>query len=79
MLMNTPRRAVTVEDYERLALETPGAHVARASCASQFGIPDFPNRVTMGSTTVIALPGNAGAAAGPQPRSDANNYVLSLS
>jgi predicted phage baseplate assembly protein len=61
MLMNTPRRAVTIEDYERLALETPGAHVARATARANFD-PDFPNRVSVGTTTVIALPET------PEPR-----------
>jgi Baseplate J-like protein len=60
-LMNTTRRAVTIEDYERLALETPGAHVARATARANFD-PDFPKWVTVGTTTVIALPET------PEPR-----------
>jgi predicted phage baseplate assembly protein len=51
----TPTRAVTVQDFEALALETPGVPLARAHA-----IPDYHPAMhcisVSGSTTVVVLP-----------------------
>jgi predicted phage baseplate assembly protein len=50
----TPR-AVTLEDYERLALETPGTRIARASAWANVH-PAFPCFRAPGVITVVILP-----------------------
>jgi hypothetical protein len=50
-----PLRAVTLADYERLALETPGVRLARAIPLANFD-PAFPCYQATGVVTVIVLP-----------------------
>jgi predicted phage baseplate assembly protein len=47
-LLNRPHRAVTLSDFERLALGTPHAHVARAKAIADCPLP--------GAITVVAVP-----------------------
>ncbi len=54
-LVNAPLRAVTLADYERLALETPGVRLARAAARADFD-PSVPCFVSPGVVTVIVLP-----------------------
>ncbi len=54
-LVNRPFRAVTLGDCERLALETPGVRLARASARADFD-PTAPCFVSPGVITVIVLP-----------------------
>jgi predicted phage baseplate assembly protein len=58
------RTAVTLQDFERLALRTPGADVARAYARSGFH-PDFPCLNVPGCLTVVVIPGCGGKA--PEP------------
>lgn len=48
-------RAVTVEDFEALAVATPGARVARARAIARFD-PRYPGVAMPGSVTVIVVP-----------------------
>lgn len=48
-------RAVTLSDFERIALETPGVRLARAIALANFD-PDFPCFQATGVVTVIVLP-----------------------
>ena len=50
-----PTRAVTLEDFETLALATPGAPVARAFAIADYH-PAMPCIPVSGSTTVVVLP-----------------------
>ncbi len=50
-----PLRAVTLADYEQLALETPGVRLARAMALANFD-PAFPCFQATGVVTVITLP-----------------------
>jgi hypothetical protein len=50
-----PLRAVTLADYERIALETPGVRLARAVALADFD-PAFPCFQANGVVTVIILP-----------------------
>lgn len=50
-----PLRAVTLADYERIALETPGVRLARAVARANFD-PAFPCFRATGVITVIAVP-----------------------
>lgn len=51
----TPTRAVTLEDFEALALATPGVPVVLAHAISDYH-PDMPCIRLSGSTTVVVLP-----------------------
>lgn len=52
----TPYRAITSEDYEYLALSTPGLRVARAKAIPNYN-PDFPCILNFpGSVTVVIVP-----------------------
>jgi hypothetical protein len=54
-LVSTSGRAVTLADYERLALATPGARIARVTALANLH-PDFPCYTAPGMVTVIILP-----------------------
>jgi hypothetical protein len=54
-LIETTSRAVTVEDYEHLALSTPGTRIARVKAWANLH-PDFPCYKAPGMITVIVLP-----------------------
>ncbi len=54
-LMEKPQRAVTLSDYEKLAMETPGVQLARASARANLH-PSFPCLKAPGLITVIILP-----------------------
>ncbi len=53
--LKKPRRAVTLADYEALALDTPGTQLARASARANLH-PAFPGLAATGIITVIILP-----------------------
>ena len=55
LLVESSDRAVTLADYERLALQTPGTRVARASVRANLH-PSFPCFKAPGLITVIVLP-----------------------
>lgn len=52
------KRAVTDEDYERLARQTPGLRVARVKTLALFrpGLSDYPRETAPAQTTVIVVP-----------------------
>ena len=52
---NTRHRAITSDDYETLALATPGIRVARAKALPNYH-PDYPCNSIPGAVTVIVLP-----------------------
>ena len=54
-LIVKPNRAVTLGDYETLARETPGVHIARVSARANLH-PGFPCYQAPGIVTVIVLP-----------------------
>lgn len=54
-LVENSGRAVTLADYERLALQTPGTRVARVTAIPNVH-PDFPCYKAPGIVTVIVLP-----------------------
>lgn len=54
-LVDSSGRAVTLEDYERLAAETPGTRIARVTARANLH-PDFPCFKALGMVTVIILP-----------------------
>lgn len=54
-LIESSGRAVTLADYERLALATPGARIARVKAIANMH-PDFPCFLAPGLITVIVLP-----------------------
>lgn len=54
-LITTTERAVTLEDYERLSIETPGTRIARVTARANLH-PDFPCFKAPGLITVIILP-----------------------
>ncbi|MGB9180938.1 MAG: putative baseplate assembly protein [Pyrinomonadaceae bacterium] len=54
-LMQSPTRAVTLADYEALAVRTPGARLARVSARANL-YPGFPCYKATGIVTVIILP-----------------------
>jgi predicted phage baseplate assembly protein len=54
-MLAQPQRAVTLSDYERLALETPGTDVARAKAWADHH-PDFPCFNAQGVVSVVVLP-----------------------
>lgn len=54
-VLKTGRRAVTAEDFEFLAKETPGVRIRRAKALPLFH-PDFPCREIPGVITVIVVP-----------------------
>lgn len=54
-LIRKPTRAVTLSDYETLALETPGVRLARVSARANLH-PGFPCYSAQGIITLIVLP-----------------------
>lgn len=54
-LVKTSKRAVTLTDYERLAIQTPGTNVARVTARANLH-PSFPCLKAPGMITVIVLP-----------------------
>jgi hypothetical protein len=50
-----PARALTLLDYERLALETPGAAVARARAWANLD-PSYPGRNALGTVALVIVP-----------------------
>jgi hypothetical protein len=54
-LIEKPNRAVTLGDYETLAMETPGVRIARVSARANLH-PAFPCYSAPGIVTVIVLP-----------------------
>ncbi len=54
-LVKISQRAVTLADYERLARQTPGTHVARVTARANLH-PSFPCLKAPGMITVIVLP-----------------------
>ncbi|MCP4217593.1 MAG: putative baseplate assembly protein [bacterium] len=64
---NTTYRAITSQDYETLALETPGVKVARAKALANYN-PQFPCiRNFPGTVTVVVVPGGGAEDSGPPP------------
>lgn len=55
LLVESSDRAVTLEDYERLALQTPGTQIARVTARANLH-PSFPCFKAPGMITVIVLP-----------------------
>jgi hypothetical protein len=55
MLVESSGRAVTLEDYEQRAAETPGTRIARVTAYANLH-PDFPCFEAPGMITVIVLP-----------------------
>src|SRR6202012_3376579 len=58
-LLAAPDKAVTLADFERLALATPGVPVARAYALAEHH-PDFPCFDAAGSVTVTVIPNCTG-------------------
>jgi predicted phage baseplate assembly protein len=54
-LMETPQRAVTLKDYETLAMQTPGVRLARVTARANLH-PSFPCLKASGMITLIILP-----------------------
>ncbi|NPV90555.1 MAG: putative baseplate assembly protein [Firmicutes bacterium] len=56
--LKRPTRAVTSEDYERIAMETPGLRVARAKALPLYtkGMSDYPRRHAPAQVTVVVVP-----------------------
>jgi predicted phage baseplate assembly protein len=54
-LMETPQRAVTLSDFKRLALATPGVRLARVEARANLH-PSFPCLKATGVITLIVLP-----------------------
>lgn len=54
-LVNSSERAVTLADYERLAMQTPGTRIARVAARANLH-PSFPCFDATGVITVIVLP-----------------------
>jgi hypothetical protein len=63
-LLVGPARAVTLADFEALALATPGVPVGRVGAVPQFR-PGFPGVHAIGSVTVVVIPDCPGPA--PMP------------
>jgi predicted phage baseplate assembly protein len=61
-----PARAVTLADYEALALSTPGVPVARARALADFH-PSLPCLTAPGSVTVVVVPASQTPRPAPQP------------
>lgn len=65
-LMSATHRAVTLGDYEELALETPGTRLARAHAIANLH-PGFPCMKARGVVTLIVLPDMPGPRPSPGP------------
>ena len=74
-LMNSTTRAVTLKDYEELAMKTPGVRLARV--AARAGIhQSFPCLKAPGMILLIILPKPACRAANTRPRTQASRRTL---
>ncbi|CAB1062429.1 FIG01122338: hypothetical protein [Olavius sp. associated proteobacterium Delta 1] len=77
---NTTYRAITAEDFERLALSTPGLQAARAKTLLNYH-PDYPFATVPGSITVVVVPCAMPQQIAPQPgeefRRTIKNYLNS--
>jgi predicted phage baseplate assembly protein len=69
MALQSNNRAVTVEDFEYMATQAPGANVARALALPLFH-PEFPNGQVPGVVTVIVVPNS------PAPNPTPNQTTL---
>jgi predicted phage baseplate assembly protein len=69
MELQSNNRAVTADDFETLAEEAPGAHVARALALPLYH-PDFPNGQIPGVVTVVVVPNS------PAPNPTPNQTTL---
>lgn len=69
MALQSNSRAVTVQDYEYMATQAPGANVARALALPLFH-PDYPNGQFPGIVTVIVVPNS------PAPNPTPNQTTL---
>ena len=65
-LMETPQRAVTLQDYESLAMRTPGVQLARVTARANLH-PSFPCFKALGMITVMILPNLPGPRPAPSP------------
>jgi predicted phage baseplate assembly protein len=65
-LMETPQRAVTLQDYERLAMRTPGVQLSRVTARANLH-PSFPCFKAPGMITVMILPNLPGPRPVPSP------------
>ncbi|PYI55179.1 putative baseplate assembly protein [Paenibacillus flagellatus] len=56
--LSAPTRAVTVEDYEAIARDTPGLRVARVKAIPLYrpGMKDYPREKAAGQMTVVVVP-----------------------
>ena len=59
-------RAITSEDYEQLALSTPGLRVARAKAIPNYN-PDYPCIAIPGTVTVVVFPHTSEGTVKPDP------------
>jgi len=64
--VKSTNRAVTAEDFEALALESPGTQLARAHAMPLYH-PDFPGIEVPGCVTVIVVPESNDSTRSPQP------------
>ncbi len=55
MARTAPSRATTLLDFERLALETPGVHLARARAFAGID-PAYPCLAALGTVTLVVIP-----------------------
>jgi uncharacterized phage protein gp47/JayE len=69
MALQSNNRAVTVEDFEYMATQAPGANVARALALPLYH-PGFPNGQVPGAVTVIVVPNS------PVPNPTPNQTTL---
>lgn len=60
------RRAITSDDYEKLALATPGLRVARAQAIPQYD-PNYPQVAVPGAVTVVVVPRTREEIGNPEP------------
>ncbi|MFA4902803.1 MAG: putative baseplate assembly protein [Desulfobaccales bacterium] len=60
------KRAITLGDFETLALATPGVPVARAFALVDYD-PELPYLPTLGAVTVVVVPDGPGAQPTPSP------------
>lgn len=56
--LNAPTRAVTAEDYEAIARDTPGVRVARVKAIPLYkpGLKDYPREKAQAQMTVVVVP-----------------------
>jgi len=64
--METSQRAVTLQDYATLAMQTPGVHLARVTARANLH-PNFPCLKALGMITVMIVPDMPGPRPLPSP------------